>query len=485
MVRASFTSKYCLHFHAVLLGCLISFWPALASPQSDSLASFNNELEKVVKQVAPAVVQIDVTERLGKDDDGAEDSGSDVDNNDVADARPRSKFAVGSGVIVDRTGYIITNAHVVRNARSLTVVLDKSIRSKYSRESANGRRSGLLARVVGEFREADLAVIKVDAENLPTVPFGNQGTLREGQLVIAFGSPEGLQNSVTIGVVSSAARQVTPDGHMLFVQTDAAINPGNSGGPLVDIRGSLVGINSFFFTQGGGSEGLSFAVPAKVAQFAYQSILRDGQVSWGNLGLRVQGITRPLAEGLHLPRESGVLVADVEPGTPAESAGLKAGDVILALDNKPVENVPDYYEPLYHIKPGDKVNLSVARARHLLSVEVSAIAVQEERRSKASSKPTVDLVSRLGVVCSELGSRPRVEREQFRSPAGVLVEASTAGNKAQTNLAASDIIRSVNLIPVSSIKELQTALDKIKPGASIVLQVERKSEFIFLAVDLD
>lgn len=483
MARTSSTSHRLAPRLAMLFACLASLWPAAAWPQSDSLASFNDELEKVVKQVAPAVVEIDVTEQMGGDD---EDEDDDVDDNGVADVRPRSRSAVGSGVIVDSSGYIITNAHVVKNARSLRVLLDKSIRSKYSRESGDGTKSALPARVVGEFREADLAVIKVNAKDLPTVPFGGQDALRQGQLVIAFGSPEGLENSVTIGVVSSVARQVTPDGHLLFVQTDAAINPGNSGGPLVDIRGTLVGINSFFFTQGGGSEGLGFAVPGGVVQFVYQSILRNGYISWGNTGLRVQGITRSLAEGLRLPRESGVLVADVDPGTPAEFVGLKSGDVILALDDKPVENVPDYYETLYHTRPGDKLKLSVLRERRILGLEVSAIEARDDRKTKATpTKPMVNLISRLGVLCSELGSQPRVEREQFRSRTGVLVEASAASNEPQTNLAASDIIRSVNLLPVSNVKELQSALDKIKPGAPVVLQVERKSEFIFLAVNLD
>jgi serine protease Do len=482
MAPTSTSSHRCFPCLAMLFACLALLWPVAAWPQSDSLVSFNDELEKVVKQVAPAVVEIEVTEQMEKDD---EDESDDVDDNGVADVRPRSRSAVGSGVIVDSAGYIITNAHVVKNAKSLRVLLDKSIRSKYSRESENGAKSVLPAQVVGVFKEADLAVIKVDAKDLPTVPFAGQNALRPGQLVIAFGSPEGLEGSVTIGVISSAARQVTPDGHLLFVQTDAAINPGNSGGPLVDIRGTLVGINSFFFTQGGGSEGLSFAVPGKVVQFVYQSILRSGHLSWGNTGLRVQGITRPLAEGLHLQRESGVLVADVAPGTPAELADIKAGDVILSLDDKPVESVPDYYETLYHTKPGDKLTLSLLRARRVHRFELSTIAAREETKFKGPSKPMANLVSRLGVVCSELESRPRVEREQFRSRTGVLVEASSAGNKPVTDLAASDIIRSVNLLPVSNIKELQSALDKVIPGTPVVLQVERKSEFIFVAVSLD
>lgn len=483
MATGSSASNRFANFPLALLACLVCLGSASASPQSDPLESFNSALEKVVKQVAPAVVEIDVTEQPGSDPD--DDANSDAGNHDVADAKLRPRFAVGSGVIVDRSGYIITNAHVVRNARSLHVLLDKSVRSKYSSESGSGTKSTLPARVVGEFTEADLAVIKVDASDLPTVSFDAQDTLHQGQMVIAFGSPEGLQNSVTIGVVSSAARQVTPDGHLLYIQTDAAINPGNSGGPLVNIRGALVGINSFFFTEGGGSEGLGFAVPGRLVQFVYQSILQNGQVTWGNTGVRVQGITSALAEGLNLPRDSGVLVSDVDPGTPAESAGIEAGDVILALDRKPVESVPDYYEMLYHTSPGKKVNLAVLRANRFLNLEVPAIAIQEGRENKALSPPIVKLVSRLGVVCSELGSQPGVDKEQFRSRAGVLVDASASSNEPHADLAPSDIIRSVNLRPVSSVGELQSALDTIKPGAPIVLQIERKAKFIFLAVDLN
>jgi serine protease Do len=155
--------------------------------------------------------------------------------------------------------------------------------------------------------------------------------------VIAVGSPEGLQSSVSIGVVSSTNRQVTPDGHLSYVQTDAAINPGNSGGALVDIQGKLVGINSFFFTEGGGSDGLGFAIPSRLVQFVYQSIRQNGRVPWGDTGVRVQGITHTLATGLHLARKSGVVVADVIPGTPAERLGIKVGDIIASLDEQPLD----------------------------------------------------------------------------------------------------------------------------------------------------
>ncbi len=204
--------------------------------------AFNKALEEVVARVTPAVVQIEAYGPPQKNSDDDDD-----DDGDHPEAQFKAEHALGSGVILDPAGYIVTNSHVVRGASTLTVILDKNTRL---RPMETAQRLTVPARLIAEFKEADLAIIKIDGEGLPTIPFNPTKDLRQGQLVIALGSPEGLQNSVSIGVISSTNRQITPDRHMSYVQTDAAINPGNSGGPLVDIQGNLVGINSFFITEG-------------------------------------------------------------------------------------------------------------------------------------------------------------------------------------------------------------------------------------------
>lgn len=225
---------------AIALAALLC--PLYAGGQSDSLMAFNKALEEVVARVTPAVVQIEAYGPPQKNSDDDDD-----DDGDHPEAQFKAEHALGSGVILDPAGYIVTNSHVVRGASTLTVILDKNTRL---RPMETAQRLTVPARLIAEFKEADLAIIKIDGEGLPTIPFNPTKDLRQGQLVIALGSPEGLQNSVSIGVISSTNRQITPDRHMSYVQTDAAINPGNSGGPLVDIQGNLVGINSFFITEG-------------------------------------------------------------------------------------------------------------------------------------------------------------------------------------------------------------------------------------------
>jgi len=439
--------------------------------QSEPLSALNHALEQVVKKIAPVVVKIDIT--------AAAQSGDDQDLQHTRTSRTQSKLehAVGSGVIVDSHGYIITNAHVVRGAARVKVTFHKSVR-------AGPEHATAIARVLGEFDEGDLALIKVDVNGLPSIPLSSRSELREGEIVIAVGSPEGLQNTVSIGVVSSVARQVTPDAHLSYIQTDAAINPGSSGGPLVDIKGNLVGINAFFLSQGGGSEGLGFAIPSRFVQFAYANILQNGKVVWGDAGLRVQDITEPLAEGLHLPRQSGVLVSDVAPGTSAELAGVKTRDVIVALDGKPLDDVAEYFEMMYHKRAGDKLGLGVVRDSGSFNFDLSLTdttdVVQETNEPPI---PQVNPIPKLGVFCSELASRSHFEMANLRSHSGVVVEARTAGEDLTSRLIAGDIIRSVNLVSVSSVTELQSVLDNVKPDTPIVLQVERKGQFIYVPID--
>ena len=245
--------------------------------------------------------------------------------------------ASGSGVIVDPEGYIVTNAHVVTGAQRLRVDIPLPV----TRDSILASRSRTVnATMVGIDLETDLAVIKVEEQDLAALPFGNSDELRPGQLVLAFGSPLGLDNSVSLGVVSAIARQLEPESPMMYVQTDASINPGSSGGPLVDLRGRVVGINTLILSQAGGFEGLGFSAPSNIVRTVYEQIRQFGRVRRGDIGVRAQTVTPILARGLALPRDSGVVLADVIPGSPADQAGLRAGDVVLSLDGKPMDNAP-------------------------------------------------------------------------------------------------------------------------------------------------
>ena len=298
------------------------------------LVQLNGALESLAAKVSPAVVQILVT---GYGPLREED-------------RSQTAFivrqkAVGSGVIVDSNGYIMTNAHVVEGAQRIRVALPLPMGDSAGQVPI-GKRRILEARLVGQHKETDLALLKIDETDLPTLPLVSQRP-HVGQLVFAIGSPEGLQNSVTMGVVSALARQPDPTKPLTYLQTDAPINPGNSGGPLVDMNGAVLGINTFILSQGGGSEGLGFAIPARVVDFVYHSLRNHGHVHRVEIGAGAQEITPTLAEGLHLPQRWGVVVDDVIPDGPAAAAGLKIQDIIVTADDRRIETLPSLSAALY------------------------------------------------------------------------------------------------------------------------------------------
>jgi len=374
----------------------------------------------------------------------------------------------------------MTDAHVVRGATSINVTLENGLRKASGKSSYNV----LHARVIGEFDAADLALLKVDATELTPITLEtSSANLREGQLVFSVGSPEGLSNTVSLGVISSVARQLDPDGPISYIQTDAALNPGSSGGALVNLDGHLIGINAMFVTEGGGSERLGFAIPSRFVEFAYENIREHGSVVWGEPGLKVQGITPLLAQGLHLGQNSGVVVSDVTSGTPAATAGLKILDVVTHLDGKPIENVSEYSEALFHKKPGQELAISVLRRASRLDFVLSLLPAREQSEpASRSATSTINLVSKLGVYCSALSSHSQAAVEKFRSRHGVLVEAHS-GERQQALLAPGDVIRSVNLRPVSTVGDLEDVLNHTNTTRPIILQVERDSQFLFLTVE--
>src|SRR5580700_6348235 len=306
------------------------------------LQQLNSALESLVARVSPAVVQILVT-----------GYGPIEESNRAQTALIARQHAVGSGVIVDADGYIMTNAHVVEGAQRIRVVLPMPSLD-FPQVEPVGKEHVLDAKLIGVHKESDLALLKIEQKNLATLELGSARRIHQGQLVLAIGSPEGLQNSVTMGVVSSVGRQPDPDRPMVYIQTDAPINPGNSGGPLIDMDGYVLGINTLILSQGGGSEGLGFAIPARVVRFVYQSLRKYGHVHRVEIGAAAQNITPSLAEGLGLRQSFGVIISDVTPGGSADSAGLQIGDIVISADDRPIDTLPALTAALY-LHPFDEV----------------------------------------------------------------------------------------------------------------------------------
>src|SRR5579863_798106 len=439
------------------------------------LQQLNSALESLTAKVSPAVVQVLVT-----------GYGAIEQTNRSETALVARQHAVGSGVIVDPDGYIMTNAHVVEGAQRIRVVLPMpSI--DYPQVEPVGKEHVLDAKLIGVHKDSDLALLKIEQKNLPTLELGSARRIHQGQLVLAIGSPEGLQNSVTMGVVSSVGRQPDPDRPMVYIQTDAPINPGNSGGPLIDMDGYVLGINTLIFSQGGGSEGLGFAIPARIVNFIYRSLRKYGHVHRVEIGAIAQNITPNLAEGLGLSRSWGVIVSDVNPGGPAEAAGLKTGDIVVSVDDRPIDTLPALTAALY-LHPLDEVmKLVVLRGseRKTLYVAVTEHRDQMDKLIDAID-PDQSLVRRLGILAVDLNDQIRSIAGNLRNPSGVVVIARAANLIGpETGLKTGDVIHSVDKTPVDSVESLRATLRGLKPSAPVVLQVERDGQLQWLAFEME
>jgi serine protease Do len=410
----------------------------------------SQSFESLVERVSPAVVEIFVSGY------GADES----EHGKTSSAISRQK-SLGSGVIVDPDGYIVTNYHVVEGAQRVNVLITPRPDSESQVNAAlRPQLRALPAKVLGFSKSADLAVLKVDATGLPTVPFARYTAVRQGELVLAIGNPEGLQNTVTMGLVSSVMRQVDPDSPMVYIQTDAAINPGNSGGALVDMEGNLVGINSSIFTQSGGSEGLGFAIPSGIVRFVYQQIRQYGRVRRPGMGIDVQSVTASLAEALRLPTESGVIVADVVPGGPAASAGLKISDLIESIDGAPVANASSFAMDMYLLQIGEPAHLGIVRDGKKLTLDVP---VTEENPGVEQIAdlidPEKDLISPLGVFGIPLTAQVAALIPEPRINSGVVVAGTTSNDRSgDIGLQVGDIIHQVNAASVNSVDALRGRL---------------------------
>ncbi len=442
------------------------------SPQpSKSLADFSTAMEDLARSASPAVVQI-LVQTLAPLGNGESQRAGFV----------LEQEATGSGVIVDPDGYIVTNAHVVRNARRIDV---KILRSD---EKAPEPHAHLIpAKLIGLDRQVDIAVVKIEAHNLPTLSFLDSDNLRQGQLVLALGSPLGLQNSLTHGVVSATSRQLDPESPMVYIQTDAPINPGNSGGPLLDIEGRVAGINTMIFSQSGGNEGIGFAIPANLAKDVYQRLRKDGRVRRGAIGVIPETITPTLGAALGLDRDSGVILSDVAPESAAEAAGLETGDVVLSVDGKHMREARDLVLAVFQRAPGDQLTMEIQRGKERMSMTV---AVLERKNQPSQLEDLVNyddaLVRRLGILAMTVDEKVTPILPNLRRLSGVAVAAVPAEFAGlNPGLLAGDVIYELNNRRIGSLDELRDALKDKKSGDAIALLVERNGQLIYVAAALE
>ena len=372
-------------------------------------------------------------------------------------------FGAGSGFIVSPDGVILTNAHVVQGADEVTVKL--------------ADRREFRAKVLGSDPKTDVAVLKIDAKNLPVVPFGNARTLQTGEWVLAIGSPYGLESTVTAGVVSATGRSLGSESNVQFIQTDVAVNPGNSGGPLFNTRGEVVGINSQIYSQTGGYQGLSFAIPIDVAARIKDQILATGKVQHAKLGVEMQDVGQGFADAFRLESPDGALVANVERGSAADKAGLKAGDVIRKVNGQPIVTSGDLSAIVSVARPGDKAALDVWREGKPVHLDVTLGNANDkadplERTSLAGN----DNGAKLGLALRPLDPS---ERQQVGIPAGLVIEDARGAAEA-AGVQPGDVLLSVNGKPVTSVAQVRDVVGQ--SSKSVALLILRGNDRIFIPV---
>jgi serine protease Do len=461
-----------------IAAALVCVWllPLPAAAQSKSparaLTELSQSLQDLSERVSPSVVQIFVT---GYGEPNEEDK---------AAGDPILERSSGSGVIVDADGYIVTNAHVVERATRLEVELALAASGETAGSSILRRRGKIVgAQIVAIDQETDLAVLKIEARGLPVIPFGDSEALRPGQIVLAFGSPLGLESSVTMGVVSAVARQLSPEDPMIYVQTDASINPGNSGGALVDTEGRLVGISTLIYSQSGGNEGIGFAAPSNIVRNVFSQIRKTGRVRRGEIGVHAQTITPLMAEALGVTGDAGVVLSDVLPAGPAARAGLQAGDLVLALDGKRMENGRQFRINIYTRGLNDTVTLDVQRGERRVSVRVPVGERAHDAGALSDLVAQQSPVRALGVLALNMSPKIAQLLPGVRHDKGVVVAtvSSAIPFSQQGRLQPGDLIYSLNGTPVANITDLNTAAAALKPGSAAVLHLERAGVLMYLS----
>src|SRR4051812_6343825 len=450
---------------------------AAVAPENprDTLLRANYLVDALIKQVAPSVVQILVTSYGPSEEAPGRTAGS------VGQHR-----AIGSGFVIDHEGYILTNAHVVNGAQRIQVVIPQRDADGSLTTALSGKVNTFPAHIVGQTREIDLALLKVDGAKVPALPLATYRNLRQGETVFAFGSPQGLRSTVTHGLISAVARQIDPDSPLIFIQTDAPVNPGNSGGPLANVEGEVVGMNTFIVSQSGGNEGLGFAIPCATLRTVYRQLKEFGHLRRQDIGIGIQAITPEIAAALGLSRDYGVVISDLLPGGPAEAAGLKIGDVLVSVDGQPADNMPtvSYYFLLRDF--GEKAQVMVLRGTAPVTVSVP---VSEEKRDMdqviSLAAPAKNLVPPLGILGVEIDKKIASMVAGLRSPYGIIVAAKAAGSGGDVPLVVGDVIRQFNGQPITTLDKLRDTLKVVAPGTPVVLQIQRETRLQFLSFTLE
>jgi len=469
------------HFHSFSVGQAAEVRHE-ASPLPTASLPAEGLFTEIAKRVTPAVVNISTT-RVVK---GGEDDATlppmlndpffkrffgDSPFERQEPSRPRRAQGMGSGVIVDPNGIIITNNHVIEKADEVKVLLSDKREFK--------------GKVIGSDPKSDIAVVKIDAKDLPTVPWGNSDKLQVGEYVLAIGNPFGLNQTVTMGIVSAVGRaNVGIADYEDFIQTDAAINPGNSGGAMVNTHGELVGINTAIFTRTGGYMGIGFAVPSEMAKTVMESLVKNGKVVRGWLGVSIQEITPQLAKEFGLKEPKGALVGDVLPNSPAEKAGLKRGDVLLAIDGKEIENTAQLRKWVAAATNGKKIKLTVWRDKKEKEVEVSTGEQPQEvaQVGKENEGDTLNAAFK-GLHVRNLTPAMEHQFELVKGLQGVVVDQIEEGSLAEeAGLQPGDVILEVNRKPVQNVNDYERIVSSIKKDESALLLVHRRGSTLFLTL---
>ena len=381
------------------------------------------------------------------------------------DQQQRQMSATGSGFILESDGYIITNAHVVGEADSIIVKL------------ADKRE--FQAKLLGIDRRTDVALLKIDAKDLPAVKLGNPKKIKVGEWVAAIGSPFGLENTMTVGVVSAKGRALPQqENYVPFIQTDVAINPGNSGGPLFNTNGEVIGINSQIYSRTGGYMGLSFAIPIDVAMDVAAQLKNNGRVVRGWLGIAIQEVTDELTEALGLKDKNGALVAAVNKGTPAGKAGIEAGDVILKFNNKTIETSSDLPKYVRITKPNNVVPVQIWRNGKTKTLRVKIGEMPDDRMQASNKKTIKESANRIGLVLKEATAK---DKKMLEGRNGLVV-VKASGPAVSSQIRDGDIILALNNTPVTSIRAFNREINKTPKGKTIALLIYRNGDTLFVPV---
>jgi len=432
------------------------------------------DFSALVEQYGPAVVNISVISNnrkvLGQDEG---DNAPDMQGlppefrqffRNFQMPRQGPTRGVGSGFIIDPNGIVLTNAHVVDGADNVNVKLTD--------------KREFTAKVLGVDKTTDIAVLKIDAKNLPAVKTGDPGETKVGSWVVAIGQPFGFENTVTSGIVSAKSRALPEDSYVRFIQTDAAVNPGNSGGPLFNLKGEVIGINSQIFSRSGGSQGLAFAIPIDVAMHVEQQIVKHGKVTHGRLGVAIQDVNQALAGNFGLKSPKGALVSSVQKDGAGAKAGLKPGDVILTLNGEAIAGSSDLPPKIASLQPGSTVTLGVWRdgAERQLTATLGSL---DDGKNIVASAGSQDLGNaRLGIAVRPLTAEERRDNDI----AGGLVVQDVAGAAERAGVRPGDVIVAVNTKPVTTVEELKSMV--AKSGKTVALLVQRDNAQIFIPVTL-